>query len=990
MLKRFQFFDKDVATRADGVAFNALEGINVAHATSGRGIMFFGSAEGYICAVTKELEHFTFQVHDAHLMCMIQLRTHGIVVTAGRDENTGPQTVKVWSTEKVAGGNMPTLLRTVTLAASMPAITTMAAHEGLRHLVLGFVDGSVRLVQGDITRERSSSRSLRELFREQAPITGLGFQPALDHVFLFITTEVDVYGCSLDPKRPAEKLTTTAEGMKSHGTALNCFAISPDGALWTEGDSELNMFLPEGRGKSLPFPGKKLALRFFRNYLVIVHKQQSAARQDDYADASISRVCSVTVCDPQNKFIAYETTFDDVRHVLYEWSSIFVLTTQGKLFQLSEKDFESKMEYLYKKHSFEIAISLAKEQAGPNSEDSDTLAEIYTQYANDLYKKRNFDDAVRQYIKTIGKLEPSYVIRRFLDSQRIHNLTEYLQALHDRQRADKHHTTLLLNCYTKLKNVQKLDEFIMTDKELNFDLETAITVCRQAGYYKHALFLAKRFGEHEWYLRIQLENVHNAADALKYIACLPFPEAKESMQQFGKQLVAALPNEATELLKRLCTDYKPNTDVDVCSGGGRKGRRNRSKPPADPEDFIQLFVDNVPQLRQFLQYMVENKSDMKKAAYDTLLELYLREKPATAAEEADRDARVMALLRSHGKYDEYQAMILTQMYDFKEGILYLFGRTKQYQQIVRYYMEKKAYADVISACRTYGAADTALWVQALEFFAGDEEGCRKYMKQVLEYINDNNLLPPLMVIEILARNDMVTLASVKDYFTKRLNDEMKSIDGDERQIQRYRGKSEAMRAEIEQLRTQARVFQDNKCSQCPRPLTLPVVHFLCGHSYHWDCIPNENECTRCRDEHHMVMTKLRSHEQAGQNYDQLSKRLDGAKDRFSVIAEQFGQNMFHKPVTLPESAVRSHDHPTSTPAHAPPSSSSAAARRGGGGGVDDSHMYGTGMTPRGAGLDTSDVGFSTGFSPMGGGGGGGGMRRGGIDRHDDVWGARGF
>ena len=32
-----------------------------------------------------------------------------------------------------------------------------------------------------------------------------------------------------------------------------------------------------------------------------------------------------------------------------------------------------------------------------------------------------------QYIKTIGQLEPSHVIRKFLDSQRIYNLTDYLQ-----------------------------------------------------------------------------------------------------------------------------------------------------------------------------------------------------------------------------------------------------------------------------------------------------------------------------------------------------------------------------------------------------------------------------------------------------------------------------------------------------------------------------------------------------------------------------------
>lgn len=62
--------------------------------------------------------------------------------------------------------------------------------------------------------------------------------------------------------------------------------------------------------------------------------------------------------------------------------------------------------------------------------------------------------------RTIGKLEPSYVIRKFLDAQRIHNLTAYLQTLHLQSLANADHTTLLLNCYTKLKDSSKLEEFI--------------------------------------------------------------------------------------------------------------------------------------------------------------------------------------------------------------------------------------------------------------------------------------------------------------------------------------------------------------------------------------------------------------------------------------------------------------------------------------------------------------------------------------------------
>lgn len=49
---------------------------------------------------------------------------------------------------------------------------------------------------------------------------------------------------------------------------------------------------------------------------------------------------------------------------------------------------------------------------------------------------------------------------RFLDAQRITSLTRYLEQLHACGLAGADHTTLLLNCYTKLKDVAKLDAFI--------------------------------------------------------------------------------------------------------------------------------------------------------------------------------------------------------------------------------------------------------------------------------------------------------------------------------------------------------------------------------------------------------------------------------------------------------------------------------------------------------------------------------------------------
>lgn len=46
-----------------------------------------------------------------------------------------------------------------------------------------------------------------------------------------------------------------------------------------------------------------------------------------------------------------------------------------------------------------------------------------------------------------------------------------------------------------------------SENEVHFDVEIAIKVLRQAGYHSHAVFLAERHQHHEWYLKIQLEDL---------------------------------------------------------------------------------------------------------------------------------------------------------------------------------------------------------------------------------------------------------------------------------------------------------------------------------------------------------------------------------------------------------------------------------------------------------------------------------------------------
>lgn len=54
-------------------------------------------------------------------------------------------------------------------------------------------------------------------------------------------------------------------------------------------------------------------------------------------------------------------------------------------------------------------------------------------------------------------------------------------------------------------------------EELPFDLDTAIRVCRQAGYFDHAGWLARKYERHSEYLRILIEDAEKYSEALVYI-----------------------------------------------------------------------------------------------------------------------------------------------------------------------------------------------------------------------------------------------------------------------------------------------------------------------------------------------------------------------------------------------------------------------------------------------------------------------------------------
>ena len=93
-----------------------------------------------------------------------------------------------------------------------------------------------------------------------------------------------------------------------------------------------------------------MALHWFRGYLVILSKLVAKG------DVTVGDKLILTIFDVHNKFIAFNGPMPDAHFVLSEWGSLLVITKDKKIHQLLEKDLHSKLDILFKKNLYDVAI----------------------------------------------------------------------------------------------------------------------------------------------------------------------------------------------------------------------------------------------------------------------------------------------------------------------------------------------------------------------------------------------------------------------------------------------------------------------------------------------------------------------------------------------------------------------------------------------------------------------------------------------------------
>lgn len=897
------------------------QGATVTTSTSGNGSLILGDDNGNIHSIKRNYQVLSYKAYELSCTLAHQVPHSPYLFTIGEDDPGCNPTIKVWNFSKLDKQDSPTCIRISRAIPSFRAVpaTALAVHPSLTLMAVGFNDGSIMLYRGDCTRERKNK--IKVIKDANTSITGLAIRSSGKTNHLFVATTLNVYLYNITVKD--RELKTVLDNM---GCASRCSVLAEtnsDSHFMIGRNDAIYCYTLDGRGPCYAVEGQKSMLDWFRGYCVIVAKESGNTSRSTVISAKPSSIGPIppgvdkhmiTVLDISNKFIVFSADMLSIVAILSEWGGFFILSGDNKLYHLDEKDLQSKLALLFKKNLYDVSIRIAKSQ----QYDAEGLVDIFRQYGDHLYTKGDHNGAIDQYIRTIGKLEPSYVIRKFLDSQHIDNLTTYLQALHRQGNATEDHTTLLLNCYTKLNHTDKLKEFIMTkDREVDFDVEIAIKVCRQASS-EDALLLARKHKKHEWYLRIQIEDRGEFKTALEYMSTLDFDEAEANMKKYGNILIEKVPHEATTFLKKLCTHYQAGERIEQ-----NVIDDNHETQRANPEDFIHLFLNNSERLVEFLEHLVKCETKWSTRVYNTLVEHYLH---VWSAQETDvsklqYEQKVIRLLQSsEACCDKDQILILCHQHNFRRGLLFLYEERKLYQEILQYHLREGDDDAVLATCKRFGHQDPNLWVQALWAVARSKNTSPQLLADILGYIAGEKLLSPLMVIDALSTSLSCTLGDVRNYLKGILKSEHEQTCADTELVNKYRLDTIKLREQILVIKNSTIIFQGSRCSACHHQLELPSVHFMCQHSYHQHCFQsfseNENECPACLPNNKKLLDIIRAQEQSRDLHETFHSLLDRAEDPFSLVADYFGRGVFKKlmVITDADKPIATKTAPISQPA----------------------------------------------------------------------------
>lgn len=550
---------------------------------------------------------------------------------------------------------------------------------------------------------------------------------------------------------------------------------------------------------------------------------------------------AVDVYDAPHKLVAFHVLLSPGHKAIKavglrfsQRSTAIVLTSGGSIVTLTEKGIQEKVSLLVQKNLYAAAISMAY---ADSSYAPEGITALYQRHAEHLYRKGDYSGAMEQYMCTIGSLESSHVIFRYLDAPKIPLLTKYLETLRDRDLATPVHNELLRTCYLKLNDLQAAESI------------AAVPPTTMAADNNDDAAAAQHLSSSR---SLVASLSHNPQEALATVCALEAPQAAQALVVHGPALARVLPKETAGLVVALCVGtYSPAnlTQINSKTPPSEVNRLleyaaetdERACDPYPVHLFAPAFLEHPKMLRLLLAHCNRNKCFLTPSLRRTLLELTLDEWNAakrtgdTEAEKLRRKEAIAALTDVHASdIGDYEALVIVQLAGFAEGELLLYERLQMTPMLLARYAQDggdRARRHMLAMCRS----DPEVLADVLGHFVAiaserikqggpedddstnsEEEDILDDIREALSLAKSQGVLPPVRIARILAgegagqfsvdahmpvsqKQHTVPLSVALDYVGAILDDSRKDISRLKAEVEEYNQLCNSMQSEVDAL-----------------------------------------------------------------------------------------------------------------------------------------------------------------------------------------------
>lgn len=859
-----------------------------------------------------------------------------------------PSLLKLWNLDKLVIENSEfnensyhTLVHIKNGNNSYP-ITSFSFSSNFNILGVGFANGIVIIIRGDLLRDRGSSQTIA--YKSSDPITGLelirnnNYDPL---VYVTTTSKVLITSSTTTYQQGNE---ITLENFK--GADVGTIDVANDDILMVARQEGIVYYKIDGTNYTITLDMPKKKLFKFGKYLLIVTSNNSNSSSlvlNGYLEPT-----KIIIVDTEHKLISFSTTISsNVNEIFNLWNDIYLLSTDGILYKIHEKSLDQQIDIVIRRDLYPIAIEIAE-----NNIDISKLLLIKRKYGDYLYEKGETTEAMDQYTQTIQLGKTSEIIKKYKDGKEVANLSRFLEQMLKESAATKEHVTLLLCAYCKLKDVEKLDAFIdQYDKESNdlikidFDLDVVVELCRDTNFLNQASKLSKNLGQSLLAVDILLKDLNDTHQALNYIKTLPVDETLRILIEYARVLLDSIPNATTALLIDVFTGkYKPiskesinieaystkdDTPVIIQSyqafvnymssaantiTGTVPNEMNSEDEifsptyqPPKPRIIFPSFFDKPNQFVIFLEACAESYDIFEGSEKDkndiltTLFELYL-----TIGDDCNdlkikkewEEKAIKLVENEKNSIDPNSILLISDIFNLHEGQMFATNGPGFKIDLFRSYVASKNIDEIFNLLEKYGNDEPELYSLALMFYTSDEQILEKIgekrFKLVLNKIKKDKILSPLEIIQSLGVNKVASVELIKDYIIEFIESEKKEIEINEKLIESYTKEINDKIKEIHNISKKPKLIKSTKCDSCSSDLDNEIIHFLCDHSYHKYCIADENNCPKCSPTREAIKNIKETQRIISEKNELFETVLKESDNKFKTLTDYIGKGVMEK------------------------------------------------------------------------------------------------